>query len=108
MGLPRAVEFLLTGRIVSGAEAAEVGLVNYAVPADEVLDKARELAREVASCAPVAVRLTKQSIYQGSDFDPVPHARLEAHIQSRTLETQDSREGIKALLEKRPPVFEGR
>ncbi len=108
MGLPKATELLLTGRIITGAEAAEVGLVNYAVAQDEVLEKARELAREIAGAAPLAVRWAKHSIYQGIGWDPREAARMEAHLQSRTLETEDSREGIKALLEKRPANFKGR
>jgi enoyl-CoA hydratase/carnithine racemase len=108
MGLPRAAELLLTGRIVTGAEAAELGLVNRAVAADAVADTARELAREIASAAPLAVRWTKQSIYRHAGWDPVSAARYEAHVQSRSLETADSREGIAALLERRAANFEGR
>jgi enoyl-CoA hydratase/carnithine racemase len=108
MGLPKAMELLLTGRLVSGEEAAELGIANYAVAPDEVLAKSRELAREIASAAPIAVRWTKQSIYRNASWDPTSAARAEAHAQSRTLETEDSREGIKALLEKRDPVFKNR
>ena len=108
LGVPRAVELLLTGRIVSGAEATELGLANYAVEAEKVLPKAYELAREIAGCAPLAVRWTKRSIYRGLDWNPRQAAELEAHAQSRTLETEDVREGIRALLEKRDPVFKGR
>ena len=108
MGLPRATELLLTGRIVSGAEACELGMVNHAVPAEEVLEKSREIAREIASAAPIAVRWTKRSIYRNAGWDPRTAAELEAHAQSRTLETEDSREGIRALLEKRPADFKNR
>ena len=108
MGVPRAVEFLLTGRIVSGAEAADCGLANHAVAADDVLPRAREIAGEIARAAPLAVRWTKQSIYSGLDWDPRSAARHEALVQSRTAETEDSREGIKALLERRTPEFKGR
>jgi enoyl-CoA hydratase/carnithine racemase len=93
---------------VSGAEAAELGLVNHAVGPDEVLPKAMELAREVASAAPLAVRWTKQSIYRHADWDPVSAARFVAHVQSRSFETEDHREGVKALLEKREPRFSGK
>jgi len=108
MGLPRAAELLLTGRIVTGAEAAELGLVNRAVAPDAVADTARELAREIATAAPLAVRWTKQSIYRHAGWDPVSAARFEAHVQSRTFETEDCREGIAALLAKREPRFRGR
>ncbi|MFQ5513974.1 MAG: enoyl-CoA hydratase/isomerase family protein [Myxococcota bacterium] len=108
IGLPRALELLLTGRLVSGRTAAKLGLVNEAVPAERVLERAEELAREIASAAPIAVRLTKASVYRGLDWDPVRAAWHEAHAQSRTLETEDAREGIRALLEKREPIFRGR
>jgi enoyl-CoA hydratase/carnithine racemase len=108
LGVPRAVELLLTGRLVSGAEAAELGLAHYAEEPDRVLEKAWELAREIASAAPIAVRLAKRSIYRGLGWDPRTAAELEAHAQSRTLETEDAREGIRALLEKRAAQFRGR
>ncbi len=108
VGLPRAAELLLSGRVITGAEAAEYGLVNHAVEADQVAGRAREIATEIASAAPIAVRMCKQSLYQNVDWDPVRAARAEAHAQSRTLETEDSQEGIRALLEKRPPEFKAR
>ena len=108
MGVPRAVEFLLTGRIVSGEEAALAGLVHYAVDGEEVLSRARELAREIASAAPLAVRWTKRSIYEGLAWDARTAARREAHVQSRSAETEDAREGIAALLGRRDPKFQGR
>ena len=108
LGVPKAVELLLTGRIVSGTVAEECGLANHAVESEQVLPKAREIAGEIARAAPLAVRWTKESIYRGLDWDPRSAARHEAHVQSRTAETEDSREGIAALLERRTPDFKGR
>ncbi len=108
MGVPNAVELLLTGRLVDGAEAAHRGLAHYAVAPEQVLAKARELAGEIASAAPLAVRWTKRSIYQALAWDPKTAARHEGMAQSRTIETEDFREGTKALLEKREPRFKGR
>ncbi len=108
VGVPRGVELLLTGRIVTGAEAAEIGLANHAVAPEEVLERSLEIAREVATAAPIAVRWAKRSIYRGLGWDPRTAAEHEAHAQSRTIETEDSREGIQALLEKRPAEFNNR
>lgn len=108
IGLPRAAELLFTGRLIDGTEAADLGLANYAEPAERVLERAREIAAEIALSAPIAVRWTKRSLYRNTDWDPVPAAESEAQLQSRTVETEDSKEGIRALLEKRPPAFKGR
>lgn len=105
VGVPRAAELLLTGRIITGSEAEAYGLMNYAVPSGDVWDKAWSLAEEVAACAPLANRWTKQSLYQNVGWDPVPAARHEADLQSRTLTTQDHAEGVEALLNKRKPNF---
>ena len=108
MGVPNAVELLLTGRLVDGAEAARRGLVHYALPEAEVLAKARALAAEIASAAPLAVRWTKRTLYEGLAWDPKTAARREALVQSRSFETEDFREGVAALLGKREPKFRGR
>jgi enoyl-CoA hydratase/carnithine racemase len=108
VGLPRALELVLTGRIVTGAEAAAQGLANDAVAGDAVLARARELAHEIATAAPQAVRWTKRLVYAGVGWDPRQHARAEALYQSRTFETDDFREGVAALLGKREPKFSGR
>src|SRR4029450_3401832 len=108
MRVPNAVELLLTGRLVDGAEAARRGRGHYALPEAEVLAKARALAAEIASAAPLAVRWTKRSLYEGLAWDPKTAARREALVQSRSFETEDFREGVAALLEKREPRFSGR
>lgn len=106
-GVPRAAELLFTGRVFSGAQAAEMGIANYAVAPGEVLAKARELAAEIAAGAPAAVRMMKRSLYRGLNWDPKAAAEYEAHCQSRTLDMDDAKEGIQALLEKRTPQFRG-
>ena len=107
VGMPRAAELLLTGRLVTGAEAEQIGLVNYAVPQDEVDARALELGRACAEAAPIANRWTKHSLYRHAAWSPQEAARYEAELQSRSLETKDHREGVAALLEKRAPHFTG-
>jgi enoyl-CoA hydratase/carnithine racemase len=109
VGLPKANELMLTGRLIKGDEAAALGLANYSCDgAAAVLAKARELASEVAAAAPLAVRWTKNSIYYQLQYDVRRAAQVEAHMQSRTRETADFKEGTSALLARRDPVFEGK
>ncbi len=108
IGLPRANELLYTGRLINGEEAAEIGLANYALQGDQVVPKAWELAEEIASAAPVAVKMIKHAIYRHLQWNPRNAAEIDALYQSRTFEMGDAKEGISALLEKRSPVFQGR
>lgn len=107
VGVPVAAEMLFTGKLVDGARAAAIGLAHEAVAAEDVLTSAMQRARAVAACAPEAVRLMKRSLYDGAGWDPRGAARDEAFAQAATMRTDDAREGIRALLEKREPRFNG-
>jgi enoyl-CoA hydratase/carnithine racemase len=108
VGVANAADLLFSGRIVDGAEAERLRLVHVAVAADEVLGEARRRAEEIASAAPLAVRLMKKTLYAGLDWNPRRAAYVESWPQAATLTSEDAEEGIRALLEKRPPVFRGR
>jgi enoyl-CoA hydratase/carnithine racemase len=108
VGVPAAADLLFTGRLVTGEEAASLGLVHAAVEPARVAEAAREKARAIAGAAPLAVRLMKRALYAGMGWDPRAAAWQEALAQSATLATEDAREGIRALLEKREPKFTGR
>ncbi len=108
IGLPRANELLLTGRLVDGREAEILGILNRAVPAANVLAEAMTMARAIAEAAPLAVRATKRAIHRGLALQIREAARAEAYAQAETVATDDAREGIAALLAKRPPTFTGR
>ena len=108
IGVARASELLLTGRLVEGAEAERIGILNAAVPTPDVMPRAFELARAIAANAPYAVQETKLAIRRGLALDPVTAARAEAHVQATSIAMDDAREGIAALLEKRAPKFTGR
>jgi enoyl-CoA hydratase len=108
IGLARANELLLTGRLVDGREAETLGILNRAVPAGEVLTVARELAAAICEAAPLAVRATKLAIRRGLELHVREAAHLEAYAQAETIATDDAKEGIAALLAKRTPQFTGR
>jgi enoyl-CoA hydratase/carnithine racemase len=107
VGIGRACDLLLSGRIVSGAEAALLGLVNEAVPAERVLPRAREIARDIAeSCAPVSVALTKRMIWEHLGGPPPAQvARREGKALSALGRMADAKEGVLSFLEKRKPHF---
>jgi enoyl-CoA hydratase/carnithine racemase len=104
VGLSRASELLLTGRLVRAEEALELGLVSRVVPDAELLPTAQTMAREIAAqTAPVAVALTKQLIWRFlSEPDPSAAERLDGQVFGWTTQSPDAREGIRAFLEKRP------
>ncbi len=108
IGPARAKEFLMRGKIINGAEAAQMGLVNYAVPADAVLPKAREIAQELADGATWAIRWSKLSVNKWLK-DQV-NLILDASLayEMLTFHTDDHREAARAFVDKRPPKFGGR
>jgi enoyl-CoA hydratase len=108
VGVARASELLFTGRLVDGAEAERLGIANRAVPAADVMGEATTLARAIAAAAPFAVRATKAAIRRGVGMEIRAAARAEARDQAASLEMDDAREGMSALLAKRKPVFTGR
>lgn len=107
IGVARANELLLTGRLVDGTEAERLGILNRAVDAADVETTAFELAQAIAANAPLAVRSTKAAIRRGLDLHVREAAHAEAYAQAESLATADAREGIAALLAKRDPVFTG-
>jgi enoyl-CoA hydratase/carnithine racemase len=108
IGIPAAMELLLTGRLISGEQAERIGLANYATDPENVLPRAWELAREIAAAAPMAVRSMKKAIYRGFEAERSEALEYESHNMSRTMQSEDFLEGTSALLEKREPNFVGR
>lgn len=108
VGLRRAMDLVLTNRVLSAPEAESWGLVNRVVPDDEVQSAARALAEQLAAGPTRALGLAKRVIYEGA------HSALEAAMERESMAiataagTRDAREGIEAFLNKRPAVFEGR
>jgi enoyl-CoA hydratase/carnithine racemase len=107
-GVPLAREMLLTGRVVTGTEAAAYGLVNRSVPREEVLDEALRAAAAIAERAPVATRLTKAALADGGPPSLEAALRWESLAQPVTMASADLTEGIAAQRERRSPRFTGR
>lgn len=103
-----AMEIVLAGRQLTAEEAARHGLVNRVVPPEAYLDAALELARTVASKAPMAVRLAKDAVLKAQDVALEAGLAYERHNFYLLFGTEDREEGIQAFLERRTPQWKGR
>lgn len=107
VGVGRAMEMILSARILTAQEALEFGIVSRVVPREKLLDEAVELAGTVASKGPVAVQLAKDAILTGFGMTLEEGLRYENRLAAVVMGTKDKKEGLSAFLEKRKPVFTG-
>ncbi len=108
VGSAVAAELLLTGRRVDAEEALRLGMASAVHPAGDLLDAALVVARQIASRAPVATRLTVQALAAGGHPDLAAALRWESLAQAVTLASADLSEGLSAQRERRAPRFTGR
>lgn len=104
----KAVEMLMVGDPFTAEQALEMGLLNYVVPRDQLMTKARELAARLAENGPLAVRKIKEGILRGSGLPLDQAYQVENEVSAVVMQSQDAREGPRAFAEKRPPKFTGR
>lgn len=108
VGKAKAMELILTGRMMSAAEALGCGLINKVAPVELYLEEAKNLAREIAAKPTVAVRLAKESIMKAFDTTIEGGLDFERKAFYLLFASADKDEGMKAFLEKRKPKFQGR
>lgn len=108
VGIAKACELIWTGKIIDAEEALRIGYVSRVVPHEELMPTVRELALQLAKGPSVAINLAKRLIYRCLDVDL--NTSLELHLVSTEIieTTEDAKEGPRAWIEKREPVFKGR
>ena len=109
VGVARAQELMLTGRVVDSAEAYRIGLLVDVVPDEHLLDTALTKAEEITRNTPFGIALTKEAMWTALEIPGMQAAiDLENRQQILSSHTDDAREAMRAFMEKRPPEFENR
>ena len=108
IGRKRALQMLMTGRLISAETAADWGLINTVVPADQLASATRDLALAIATASPLTVALGKQAFYTQIDLDQPKAYAYAKEVMSMNAMAADAQEGMCAFLDKRQPAWVGR
>lgn len=108
VGLGRAKELVMTGKLIGGEEAERIGLANRVAPADGLADATQQLVDELLACAPLAVGLAKRVLDASARPALSTTLELEVSFQEQCARSEDFAEGARAFAEKRQPEFSGR
>lgn len=109
IGSKRALGMILTGRHVSAEEGKELGFVNDVVPHDQLMEAARNWADQIAQCAPLSIRASKDVVYRSLDCASLEESMVQKYDSVQAMATsEDFIEGPKAFAEKRPPNWQGK
>ena len=104
----KAAETILMGKPMDAQEAYRIGLVNKVVPLPELMPTAKKWAEAICQAGPLAVRTAKEAMVRGISMSLEEGLRLENTLFARLLGSEDSDEGLRALAEKRKPVYKGK
>jgi enoyl-CoA hydratase len=108
VGATKAKEMLFTGDSIDAQEAYRIGLVNKVVPPERLMEEARSLAQKLATRPAVALRMIKSAVSVGSDLSMDAALAYEGRCFESLFSTEDQKEGVKAFIEKRRPVYKGK
>ncbi|MGX1983880.1 short chain enoyl-CoA hydratase [Thermolongibacillus altinsuensis] len=107
IGKGRAKELIYTAKRISAFEAEKIGLVEYVVPSEQLLNQAIQMANQIVENAPIAVAQAKMAINRGLEVDLNTGLKIEQMAYEVTIPTKDRLEGLQAFKEKRKPVYKG-
>jgi enoyl-CoA hydratase len=108
VGLGKAMELVLTGRMISAAEALRINLVNEVVPDEQLMAEAKKMAQVISRHSPVALGLAKYAVQNSVGADLATGRAIENTCFSLAFASEDKTEGMRAFLEKRKPVYKGK
>ncbi|MFQ6038265.1 MAG: enoyl-CoA hydratase/isomerase family protein, partial [Candidatus Aminicenantales bacterium] len=108
VGKGRALELILSGKIIDAQEALSIGLVNRVVPSEDLLPRCEALAQEIIANAPLALEYAIKAVNEGLDRPLAEGLLLEADLFGKACATEDSKEGTRAFMEKRKAHFQGK
>jgi 2-(1,2-epoxy-1,2-dihydrophenyl)acetyl-CoA isomerase len=108
VGISRALEMALTCRVIDADEALQWGLVTHVVAADTLMARAMDMAQTIAAFPPRSIRLNKRLILQSQQMTLDGSLELSAAFQAIVQHTRDQKEAVNALIDKRPPTYDGR
>ncbi len=109
VGITKALELALICDPLDAQEAERIGLINKVVSHENLMSAAKDMATKIARNAPLAVAMTKAAMYKGAQaHDMAAHMDYEVYIMNILFATEDFKEGISSIWEKREPIFKGR
>ena len=108
VGKSKAMDMILTGRMMDAAEAERAGLVSRVFPAESLIEEALTIAKKIAGLSPVSVMLTKEMVDAALETTLTEGVKLERRLFHSMFALEDQKEGMAAFVEKRKPAFKGR
>jgi enoyl-CoA hydratase/carnithine racemase len=108
VGKSKAMEMVLTARMMDAAEAERAGLVSRVIPAAELVEEAKKVAMKIAAFSPIAVMMGKEAVNAAYETSLSQGVMFESRLFQSTFALEDQKEGMTAFVEKRKPVFKGR